>query len=130
MRGIFFINLICFNASPLAPERLVLIEHKSGEDIMKMMLKWSIPLDMGQRALEDGSLGRTYKVLCNKFTPEAAYFYRENGRLAGTLIVDLTKASQVAEINQLLIADLYADVVLAPVTGVKDRQEVRPLEFA
>ena len=97
---------------------------------MKTLLKWSIPLHEGQRALKDGSLCGTYKVICDEFTPDATYFYRENGRLAGTMILEISKASQIAEINRLLIDNLCAEVVVTPLAEAKDRQETRSLEFA
>jgi hypothetical protein len=41
---------------------------------MRMMLKFTLPVDRGNVAFNDGSLGRTIEQVISKLKPEAAYF--------------------------------------------------------
>jgi hypothetical protein len=40
-----------------------------------MMLKFTLPVERGNAAFHDGSLGRALESIMNKLKPEAAYFW-------------------------------------------------------
>jgi len=41
---------------------------------MRMMLKFTLPVEKGNEAFHDGSLGKAVETMMNKLKPEAAYF--------------------------------------------------------
>jgi hypothetical protein len=41
---------------------------------MRMMLKFTLPVEKSNTAIHDGSLGKTMESILNKLKPEAAYF--------------------------------------------------------
>ena len=46
---------------------------------MRMMLKIKVPTEIGNRAINDGSLGRILEDTVSKLKAEAAYFVAQNG---------------------------------------------------
>jgi hypothetical protein len=47
---------------------------------MRVMMTVSIPVEAGNKALEDGSLPKTMMAFVEQMKPEAAYFMPENGK--------------------------------------------------
>lgn len=47
---------------------------------MRLMLKFTIPVEKGNAAAKDGSLGRAIDALIDAVRPEASYFALENGK--------------------------------------------------
>ena len=50
---------------------------------MRMMLKFTLPVEKSNTAVNDGSLGRTMESILSKLKPEAAYFMPLDGKRAG-----------------------------------------------
>lgn len=85
---------------------------------MRMMLKFTLPVEKGNAAFKDGSLGRTLESLMAKLKPEAAYFAPMDGKRAGMIFFDLAEASQIVEVVEPLFANLDAAVeIVAVMTG-------------
>jgi hypothetical protein len=53
------------------------------EAIMRMMLRFTLPVEKGNQAFNDGSLGRTMESIMSKLKPEAAYFAPLDGKRSG-----------------------------------------------
>ena len=49
---------------------------------MRTMLRWTVPVEKGNEAIRDGSIGRTIESLLQQLEPEAAYFLAEHGERA------------------------------------------------
>jgi hypothetical protein len=47
---------------------------------MRMMLRFSLPVEKGNQAFNDGSLGKAMESIMNKLKPEAAYFGVSEGK--------------------------------------------------
>ena len=82
---------------------------------MRMMLRFTLPVEKGNQAFKDGSLGKTVEALMNKLKPEAAYFSPMDGKRGGMMFFDLADASQIVEIVEPLFANLNAAVDILPV---------------
>ncbi len=87
---------------------------------MRMMLKFSLPVEKGNQAYNDGSLGKTLESLMSKFKPEAAYFGPSGGKRSGMIFFDLAEPSQIVEIAEPLFSKLNADVEIVPVMNGDD----------
>jgi hypothetical protein len=87
---------------------------------MRMMLKFTLPVEKGNQAVKDGSLGKTLESLTNKLKPEAAYFGPSNGKRSGMMFFDLAEPSQIVEIAEPLFSNLNAEVEIVPVMNGED----------
>ena len=56
---------------------------------MRMMLRWTVPVERGNETIKDGSLAQTIESLLEELKPEAAYFWPENGERAGLMVFDM-----------------------------------------
>ena len=82
---------------------------------MRMMLRFTIPIEKGNQTFKDGSLAKTLESVMNKLKPEAAYFGPSDGKRAGMMFFDLAEASQIIEVVEPLFSNLNAAVELVPV---------------
>jgi hypothetical protein len=90
---------------------------------MRMMLRWTAPVERGNEAVEDGTMGRTIEWLLENLEPEAAYFYAENGERAGTLFFEMTDSSRLPQIAERLFMNLDAAVEFIPVMNADELRE-------
>jgi hypothetical protein len=82
---------------------------------MRMMLKFTLPVEKGNAALNDGSLARTMESIMGKLKPEAAYFAVSEGKRGGMIFFDLAEPSQIVEVVEPLFLHLNAATELVPV---------------
>lgn len=87
---------------------------------MRMMLKFSTPVEKGNEAFKDGSLGKTVEALLDKLKPEAAYFGNTDGKRSGMIVFQMTDSSQIAEISEMLFLAVNAEVEYMPVMNGDD----------
>jgi hypothetical protein len=67
------------------------------ETAMRMMLKFTLPVEKSNAAINDGSLGRTMESILSNLKPEAAYFLPLEGKRAGMIFFDMADPSQIVE---------------------------------
>ena len=77
---------------------------------MRMMLRFTLPVEKGNQAFNDGSLGRTMESVMTKLKPEAAYFAPLDGKRSGMLFFDIAEPSQIVEVVEPLFLNLDAAV--------------------
>ena len=82
---------------------------------MRMMLKFTVPVEKGNAAINDGSLGRTMETILSKLKPEAAYFTAVDGMRGGMIFFDMAEASQIVEVVEPFFLHLDATTELVPV---------------
>jgi hypothetical protein len=87
---------------------------------MRMMLKFTLPIEKGNAAINDGSLGRTMELIMSKLKPEAAYFTPMDGKRGGVIFFDLAEPSQIPEVVEPLFLNLNAATELTPVMNAED----------
>jgi hypothetical protein len=87
---------------------------------MRTLLKVSIPVESGNRGIKDGHLESTIQGLMKRLTPEAAYFYPENGRRTILMVFDLKSPAELPTITEPLFMDLNASVEMIPVMNAED----------
>ena len=61
---------------------------------MRMMLKIKVPTEIGNRAINDGSLGRILEDTVSKLKAEAAYFVAQNGMRCAMIFFDMKDSSK------------------------------------
>lgn len=87
---------------------------------MRMMLKFTLPVEKSNAAVGDGSLARTMESVLSKLKPEAAYFAPLEGKRGGMIFFDLTDPSQIVESVEPFFLGLNASTELVPVMNAED----------
>ena len=87
---------------------------------MRMMVRFTLPVERGNQAFKDGTLKKTMESMMSKLKPEAAYFAPFNGKRGGMMFFDLAEPSQIVEIAEPLFSNLNADIEIVPVMSGDD----------
>jgi hypothetical protein len=85
-----------------------------------MMLKFTLPVEKSNAAVNDGSLGRTMESVLSKLKPEAAYFAPLEGKRGGMIFFDMADPSQIVESVEPFFLSLNASTELVPVMNAED----------
>jgi hypothetical protein len=87
---------------------------------MRMMLKFNIPVEAGNAAIKEGTLGAIAESLMSQLKPEAAYFGLIDGKRGGMIFFDLAEPSQIIDVVEPLFVGLNATTELVPVMNGDD----------
>ena len=87
---------------------------------MRLMLRFTIPVEKGNEAEADGSLAKAIKELVEKVQPEAAYFHLQDGKRAGTIFFEESDQARMAMINEPLFAELNAAIEIQPAISMEE----------
>ena len=90
---------------------------------MRMLMKVNIPVEAGNKAVREGTLGKTIQQILQAIRPEASYFVAENGQRCGFLIVNLDSASKIPALAEPWFLALNAAVELHPLMTPEDLQQ-------
>ena len=77
---------------------------------MRMLMNVTIPHQIFNAAVKDGSAGAKLAKILEAIKPEAAYFTEQNGRRGAVLIVDLPDASKIPVLAEPWFLTFQADV--------------------
>ena len=75
---------------------------------MRMMLRFTLPVEKGNQAFNDGSLARTMESVMTRLKPEAAYFAPLDGKRSGMLFFDIAEPSGVTHSPRQLFENAVA----------------------
>ncbi|MDP5215901.1 hypothetical protein Q5Y75_01590 [Ruegeria sp. 2205SS24-7] len=89
---------------------------------MRLMLKFTIPVEKGNEAERNGSLGKAIAALVQEVQAEASYFALEDGKRMGIVIFEETDQARMPVINEPLFAALDAAIEIQPVLTAEDLQ--------
>ena len=82
---------------------------------MRFMLTFRVPMDEGNAAIKDGSIGPTLQAIIDELKPEAAYFGPMEGARGGYLVVNFDDPSQLPAVAEPLFLALGATIQISPV---------------
>jgi len=87
---------------------------------MRLMLRFTIPVEKGNEAKSDGSLSEAIKGLIDQVQPEVAYFHLQDGKRAGTIFFEESDQARMAVINEPLFAKLNAAIEIQPAVSLEE----------
>lgn len=87
---------------------------------MRTMMRILVDTDAGNCAIKDGSMGVIIQELLSQLTPQAAYFYPEDGQRAALIVFDMNDPSAIPKITEPLFQELGAKISFTPVMSVDD----------
>jgi len=90
---------------------------------MRMMLKVTVPVEAGNKAIKDGTLPKTLQATMQQLKPEAAYFFAENGVRTALYFFNLQDVSQIPVIAEPLFMGMNAALTMIPVMNAEDLQK-------
>ena len=94
---------------------------------MRMLLRVSIPVETGNAAAKNGTLGSTVEAILADLKPEAAYFLADdNGNRSGSIVFDMKDTSQIPAIAEPWFLAFNAKVSLRPVMNPQDLAKAGP----
>ena len=93
---------------------------------MRVLLKVNIPVEAGNKAAREGTLGKTIQQILQAMKPEAAYFVAENGQRCGFLVVNLDNASKIPALAEPWFLAFNAAIELYPLMTPEDLQKASP----
>jgi len=93
---------------------------------MRCLMKVAIPVETGNAAINDGSLGKTIESILADLKPEAAYFCGDNGKRTGFIFFDLKDASQIPAVAEPWFLAFDAEIVLHPAMNLEDLKNAGP----
>ena len=95
------------------------------EQDMRFLLRVSFPVEAGNAsARKDGF--KAIQTILEAQKPEAAYFLTQDGKRTGLLIINLERASQMAEIAEPWFLALNAEAWWSPIMVPSDLQAAGP----
>jgi hypothetical protein len=77
-------------------------------------MKVSIPVEAGNVAIRNGSLGKTIQAILADLKPEAAYFTEIDGKRTGIIVFDMQDVSQIPAIAEPWFLAFNAAVEIGP----------------
>jgi hypothetical protein len=93
---------------------------------MRLMLEITIPMDAGNAAIKNGSLGATLQKILGEIKAESAYFTTMDGRRGGYVVVDVQDASDLPRIAEPFFLALHAEINAKPVMNAQDLAKAMP----
>ena len=85
-----------------------------------MLMQVKIPHEEFNKAVKDGSIGRTIKGILDETKPEAVYFTEYDGKRGAIMIVDIADPSKVPGLAEPWFLSFNADVQFHIVMSPED----------
>jgi hypothetical protein len=93
---------------------------------MRVLLKVSIPTEVGNERIIDGSLAKTIESILDDLRPEAAYFSEDHGTRTGFIVCNVKEESEIPAIAEPWFLAFNANVEFRPAMNLADLKKAAP----
>jgi hypothetical protein len=93
---------------------------------MRVLLKISIPMEVGNAGIIDGTLPQKIKSILDEQKPEAAFFIEEHGKRTGIVVVNLKDESSIPAVSEPWFLAFNATVEMHPAMVPEDLMKAGP----
>lgn len=87
---------------------------------MRIMLRVTIPVEHGNKAITDGTLAKTFQSFMEEHRPEAAYFSPSEGMRSPLFVFDMKDTTDIPRIAESMFIGLNAAIEMTPVMNADD----------
>ena len=87
---------------------------------MRMMMRITIPVEAGNKAVKDGSLPKALQLMMGELKPEAAYFTPIDGVRTALIFFDMKDVSDIPRMVEPLFQGFNAAVEFSPAMNADD----------
>ena len=89
---------------------------------MRLMMTIRIPVEHGNKAIQDGSMGKAFERLFEAVKPEATYFSMLDGYRAAYIVYELDEQYKLLDLHEPLFAAMGALIDERPVLNWDDME--------
>jgi hypothetical protein len=93
---------------------------------MRFLVQVSIPIEKGNEAATNGTMGKLFGQILEDIKPEAAYFTAHNGKRGGIFVVNVNDASEMPRIAEPFFLAFNATVTFEPAMLPEDLMKAEP----
>jgi len=93
---------------------------------MRVLMKVTLPVETGNEAISNGTLGTTLQSILAEQKPEAAYFFAQEGKRGGIVVVDMKDTAQIPALAEPWFLAFNANVEFHPVMTAEDVARALP----
>ena len=90
---------------------------------MRTMLRVTIPVESGNKAIQNGRLPQVMERILGELKPEAAYFTADRGVRTAYLFVDFKDIADMPKVAEPFFQEFNASVEFVPVMNAEDLQK-------
>jgi len=93
---------------------------------MRVLFKVTFPVESGNESVVNGTLGNTVQSILAEQKPEAVYFFAQDGKRGGILVVDMKDTSEIPAYAEPWFLAFNANIEVHPVMNAEDLARATP----
>jgi len=93
---------------------------------MRILIKASIPTEIGNAKAKDGSLGGDIQTIMAEQKPKTAYFIEENGKRTAIMVVNMTNSDKTPKFAEPWFLAFNAGIEFHPAMAPEDLAKAAP----